>query len=80
IVEEVGAAEPTEGPANQASEMQSHVYRWRCQVDASCKEKEEGAGLGFILFEDNHVRLVGLKKGPLAASPLHAEAESLAWA
>ncbi|CAN7120366.1 unnamed protein product [Brassica rapa subsp. narinosa] len=47
--------------------MQSHVYRWRCQVDASWKEKEEGAELGFILFEDNHVRLVGLKKGPLAA-------------
>ncbi|XP_013624915.1 PREDICTED: uncharacterized protein LOC106331124 [Brassica oleracea var. oleracea] len=80
IVEEIDAAGPTEEPASQAVELQPPVCKWRCQVDASWKEKEEGAGLGFILLEDNHVKLVGLKKGPLVASPLHAEAESLSWA
>lgn len=36
--------------------------------------------LGFILFEDRQVRLIGVKKGDMTASALHAEAEGLSWA
>ncbi|XP_048634918.1 uncharacterized protein LOC125608539 [Brassica napus] len=48
--------------------------------DASWQNKNDEAGWGFILFEDQQVKLVGVRKGNCASSPLHAEAESLAWA
>ncbi|KAH0934978.1 hypothetical protein HID58_012095 [Brassica napus] len=40
------------------------------------KDKKEGAGWGFILFEDQQVKLVGVRKGSCALSPLHAEVEA----
>ncbi|XP_018472305.2 uncharacterized protein LOC108843571 [Raphanus sativus] len=54
--------------------------KWICQVDASWKDKNKGTELGFILFEDRRVRLLGIKHYDKVASPLHAEAEALSWA
>lgn len=80
IVEENREATPAEDRERQTEVLQAPYCKWTCQVDASWKAKDEGAGLGFILFEDNQVRLVGLRNGSPTASPLHAEAESICWA
>ncbi|XP_056864246.1 uncharacterized protein LOC130511334 [Raphanus sativus] len=54
--------------------------KWICQVDASWKDENEGTGLGFILFEDRRMKLLGIKHYDKVASPIHAEAEALSWA
>lgn len=62
---------PTEGnvPAN----------KWKCQIDASWKSETEGAGVGFVLLEEERVILFGCRKFLRAQSPLQAEAEGLCW-
>ncbi|KAL0844037.1 hypothetical protein Bca101_017283 [Brassica carinata] len=56
------------------------MYRWKCQVDASWKSAAEGVGVGFVLFEEERVIMVGLRKIMRTMSPLQAEAEGLIWA
>lgn len=46
--------------------------------DASWKDENDGAGWGFIFFEDQQVKWIGTRKGSRAS--LHAEAEGLCWA
>ncbi|XP_022573038.2 uncharacterized protein LOC111214447 [Brassica napus] len=80
VVEEVADAVQDQGTSLQQEERPVPDCKWRCQVDASWQNKNDEAGWGFILFEDQQVKLVGVRKGNCASSPLHAEAESLAWA
>lgn len=80
IVEEVADAVPDEGAVATLNEGRAMNYKWRCQVDASWKDKEEGAGMGFVLFEENQAKLIGVRKGGCVPSPMHAEAEALCWA
>lgn len=68
-----------EPEANQ-TEVRTATCQWKCQVDASWQSATEGVGVGFVLFEDERVIMVGLRKYMLVASPLQAEAECLSWA
>ncbi|KAF3591026.1 hypothetical protein DY000_02023881 [Brassica cretica] len=63
----------------QANIRQGMTGRWRCQVDASWTEQGNGTGFGFTLFDGVSEVVVGQCKARLSNSPLHAEAECLAW-
>ena len=79
-MEEVADAVPEEGAVPTLNEGRAMNFKWRCQVDASWKDKEEGASMGFVLFEENQAKLIGVRKGGCVPSPMHAEAEALCWA
>lgn len=53
---------------------------WSCQTDASWIDKEERAGLSFMVMNAGNPMLFGAKELSRASSPLHAEAEGLIWA
>ena len=57
--------------------LRDGVGQWRCQIDAFWSDVGEWMGLGFILLEDNAIKLVGQNFWTKSRSPLHAEAESL---
>lgn len=59
--------------------LRDGVGQWRCQIDAFWSDVGEWMGLGFILLEDNAIKLVGQNFCTKSRSPLHAEAESLMW-
>ncbi|KAG2281389.1 hypothetical protein Bca52824_052609 [Brassica carinata] len=63
VVEEVADAVQDQETTLQREERQVPDCKWRCQVDASWKDKNEGASWGFILFEEQQVKLVGVRKG-----------------
>lgn len=54
-MEEQEEAEPQQEQSNQIVNL---GCRWRCQVDASWGESSEWMGLGFVLLEDEVVKLI----------------------
>lgn len=78
--DETEEQDDTERRQEQGNQQVNQGCRWRCQVDASWTDSSEWMGMGFVLLEDDRVKLVGHKCCPKTSSPLHAEAESLAWA
>ena len=54
-MEEQEEAEPQQEQSNQTVNL---GCRWRCQVDASWGESSEWMGLGFVLLEDEVVKLI----------------------
>ncbi|XP_022553113.2 uncharacterized protein LOC111203536 [Brassica napus] len=53
---------------------------WSCQTDASWINKDERAGLGFVVMYAGKPMLYGARELSRATSSLHAEAEGLIWA
>ncbi|KAG2331283.1 hypothetical protein Bca52824_002463 [Brassica carinata] len=78
--EKLEEQEEVEPHQDRSRQIRDVSCRWRYQVDASWSKSSEWMGLGFVLLEDEVIKLVGQTCCPKASSPLHAEAESLAWA
>lgn len=52
-------------------------HKLRCQVDALWIQKDKKTGLGFVLLQDNHKILCGMRNDSFTSSPLQAEARGL---